>query len=66
MSEPKYVGFKESVTPEMRKPSQLKTRQIEKLLDAAFGVLAHDCDPLDHGSIKQRESLKPNSQKYCI
>lgn len=37
--------------------------RIEKLLDAAFGQLAHDCDPEDKGSISQRRSLKGKFQK---
>ena len=37
--------------------------RIEKLLDAAFGVLAHDCDPLDIGSVEQRRSLRSKFEK---
>jgi len=37
--------------------------RVEKLLDAAFSVLAHDCDPDDRGSILQREALKERFAK---
>lgn len=45
------------------RPAHGSAARLEKLLDAAFGVLAHDCDPLDQGSIKQRKSLKAKFAK---
>ena len=50
-------------TPKALAPARGSAARLEKLLDAAFGVLAHDCDPLDHGSIKQRQSLKEKFAK---
>lgn len=40
-----------------------RNKLVEKLVDAAFGQLAWDCDPSDIGSIRQRAALKARFEK---